>query len=286
VEVRSEVAAFLASRRARITPHQVGLSDSGWRRVPGLRRCEVAQLAGISEDYYSRLERGAIAGVSASVLNAVAEALRLDDGDRQHLFHLAHAADGTSAGMRARHRPSDGWAPQPSLRWVLDSYQGPALVRNGRMDLLACNSLGAAMHAPIYAATGMSIPNFVRFTILEREAAAEFYPDWDQAADTCVAILRAESGRDPHDRALQDLVSDLCRCSPQFVRWWGKHGVRYHGAGIKTFHHPKVGDLELAYESVDMISEPGLTLTLFAPAPGSRTARALDDLARLPITPA
>ena len=263
------------SRRAEITPEQAGLPDGGVRRVAGLRRSEVAELAGVSPDYYSKLERGSIAGASASVLNAVAQALRLSDADRLHLFNLAHAADGTSAGMRARERSDTPWTLPQNLRWVLDSYEGPAIVRNGRMDLLACNALGRAVHAPIYDATGLARPNFARFTFLEREAAEGFYPDWGRAADTCVAILRAEAGRDPNDRELEDLVSELSMRSPDFVRWWGKQRVRYHGAGTKTFHHHEVGDLDLAYESLDMLSERGLTLTLYSASPGSRTAQKL-----------
>jgi transcriptional regulator with XRE-family HTH domain len=279
MDVRTDVREFLVSRRARITPPQAGLPCADDRRVPGLRRGEVAELAGVSEDYYSRIERGAIAGVSASVLNSVARALQLNDADRVHLFRLAHAADGTSAAMRPRHRPGEHWIPRPSLRWTLDNFRGPAIVRNGRMDLLACNPLGSAMYDPVYEVAAEPTPNFVRFTFLERKAAEEFYPDWDEAAETCVAILRAEAGRDPHDEALRDLVADVSTLSPDFVSRWSMQNVRYHGAGTKTFHHPEVGDLELAYESLDMISEPGLTLTLYSASPGSQTSRSLDVLA-------
>ena len=242
-------------------------------------RAEVALLAGVSIEYYTKLERGAIAGVSASVLDAIARALQLDDAERAHLFHLAHAADGTSAGMRPRRRPGRRWTPRPSLQWVLDSYTGPAIVRNGRMDLLAVNHLGRALHAALYEAAAGVQPNFARFTFLHLDAARDFYPDWDGAADTCVAILHTEAGRDPHDKGLHDLVGELSTRSEAFRRRWSAHNVRYHGAGAKHFHHRDVGDLELAYESVDMISEPGLTLTLYAAEPGSATAHALALLA-------
>ncbi|WP_433017506.1 helix-turn-helix transcriptional regulator [Kribbella sp. CA-294648] len=275
---RAEVREFLISRRAKITPQQAGLPDVGSRRVPGLRRGEVAALAGVSVEYYSKLERGALGGVSASVLDALARALQLDDAERGHLFHLAHAADGTSAGMRPRRRPSKRWTPRPSLQWVLDKFTGPAIVRNGRMDLLACNQLGRAMHASLYDVAG-SHPNFVRFTFLELDAARAFYSDWEVAADTCVAILRTEAGRDPHDKELHDLVGEVSTRSEDFRRRWSAHNVRAHGAGTKHFHHRDVGDLELAYESVDMISDPGLTLTFYAAEPGSPTAQALDLLA-------
>jgi transcriptional regulator with XRE-family HTH domain len=280
VDNKVEVREFLVSRRAKITPSQAGLPDVGMRRVPGLRRGEVAALAGVSIEYYSKLERGALHGVSATILDAIARALQLDDTERAHLFHLAHAADGTSAGMRPRRRPSRRWTPQPSLQWVLDRFTAPAIVRNGRMDLLAVNHLGRAMHDSVYehTATG-AVPNFVRFTFLELDAARDFYADWGLAADTCVAILRTEAGRDPHDRELHDLVGELSTRSQDFRRRWGAHDVRSHGAGTKRFHHAVVGDLELAYESLDMISEPGLTLTLYAAEPASTTAHALDLLA-------
>jgi transcriptional regulator with XRE-family HTH domain len=284
VDNRAEVREFLTSRRAKITPRDAGLPELGARRVPGLRRGEVAALAGVSIEYYSKLERGALAGVSASVLDAIARALQLDDAERAHLFHLAHAADGTSAGMRPRRRPSKRWTPRPSLLWILDRITAPAIVRNGRMDLLATNHLGHAMHASLFEtagfeAAGGAVPNFARFTFLHLDAAHDFYPDWDTAADTCVAILRTEAGRDPHDKTLHDLVGELSTRSEEFRRRWGAHNVRYHGAGTKHFHHRDVGDLELAYESVDMISEPGLTLTIYAAEPASPTAHALDMLA-------
>jgi len=279
VDNRAEVREFLISRRAKITPQQAGMPDVGARRVPGLRRGEVAALAGVSVEYYSKLERGAIGGVSVSVLDAIARALQLDDAERAHLFHLAHAADGTSAGMRPRRRPGKRWTPRPSLQWVLDKFTAPAIVRNGRMDLLASNHLGRAMHASLYDAAGGGQPNFARFTFLDLDVAHDFYPDWDGAADTCVAILRTEAGRDPHDKELHDLVGELSTRSDEFRRRWSTHNVRYHGAGTKHFHHHDVGDLELAYESVDMISDPGLTLTLYAAEPGSPTAHALDLLA-------
>ncbi|MEV0288589.1 MULTISPECIES: helix-turn-helix transcriptional regulator [unclassified Kribbella] len=285
---RAEVREFLVSRRAKVTPQQAGLPDVGSRRVPGLRRVEVAALAGVSVEYYSKLERGALGGVSASVLDAIARALQLDDAERTHLFHLAHAADGTSAGMRPRRRAGKRWTPRPSLQWVLDKFTAPAIVRNGRMDLLACNHLGRAMHEAVYRSAAGAQPNFARFTFLDLDAARDFYPDWDTAADTCVAILRTEAGRDPHDKELHDLVGELSTRSEDFRRLWSAHNVRQHGAGTKHFHHHDVGDLELAYESVDMISDPGLTLTLYAAEPGSPTAQALDLLASwvAPTTPA
>jgi transcriptional regulator with XRE-family HTH domain len=286
VNNRAEVREFLVSRRAKVTAQQAGLPDVGTRRVPGLRRGEVAALAGVSVEYYAKLERGAIAGVSASVLDAIARALQLDDAERAHLFHLAHAADGTSAGMRPRRRTGKRWTPRPSLQWVLERFAAPAIVRNGRMDLLTTNHLGRAMHATVYDATDDAVPNFVRFTFLHPEDAHDFYLDWETAADTCVAILRTEAGRDPHDKDLHDLVGELSTRSEDFRRRWSAHNVRYHGAGTKTFRHRDVGNLELGYESVDMISDPGLTLTLYVAEPASPTAHALDLLASWTTTTA
>jgi hypothetical protein len=275
---RAEVREFLMSRRAKLTTQQAGLPNVGNRRVPGLRRSEVAALAGVSVEYYSKLERGALAGASATVLDAIARALQLDDAERAHLFHLAHAADGTSAGMRPRRGPAKRWTPRPSLQWVLDTITAPAIVRNGRMDLLATNHLGRAMHSSLYESDPSGQPNFARYIFLDDDAH-RFYPDWDTAAETCVAILRTEAGRDPSDKGLHDLVGELSTRSEDFRRRWSAHNVRYHGAGTKHFHHQVVGNLELAYESVDMISEPGLTMTIYAAEPSSPTEHALALLA-------
>jgi transcriptional regulator with XRE-family HTH domain len=279
VDNRTEVREFLISRRAKITPQQAGLPEFGTRRVPGLRRGEVATLAGVSIEYYSKLERGALAGVSAAVLDAIARALQLDDAERSHLFHLADAADGTSATLRPRRRAVKRWTPRPSLQWVLDTVTGgPAIVRNGRMDLLATNHLGRAMHSSLFGSESGAPPNFARYTFLDDDSHY-FYPDWDGAADVCVSILRTEAGRDPHDKLLHDLVGELSTRSPEFRRRWSTHDVRLHGAGTKNFRHRIVGGLTLAYESVELVSEPGLTLTFYAAEPGSPTAEALSLLA-------
>jgi transcriptional regulator with XRE-family HTH domain len=180
VDNRAEVREFLTSRRAKITPEQARVPQAGHRRVPGLRRSEVAALAGVSVEYYAKLERGSLGGVSAGVLDAIARALQLDDAERSHLFHLAQAADGTTAAMRPRRRSSKQWAMQPSLQWTLDSITtGPAIVGNNRSDLLAANHLGRALYADLYA-DPTNAPNFARFAFLD--AAQRFYPDWDLAA--------------------------------------------------------------------------------------------------------
>ena len=275
----AEVKEFLTTRRAKVSIAKAGLPDVGARRVPGLRRSEVAALAGISVEYYAKLERGALAGASSSVLDALGRALQLDDAERTHLYDLARAADGSGAPTRPRRRTTKGWQPRPSLQWALDAITaGPAIVRNGRMDLLATNPLGRAMHSSLYETYPVGPPNFARYTFLDSDSH-RFYPHWDAAADTCVAILRTEAGRDPHDKAMHDLVGELSTRSEDFRRRWSSHDVRLHGAGAKAFHHRAVGELDLAYESMDMVSEPGLTLTLYAAEPGSRTAQALSLLA-------
>lgn len=286
---RAEIREFLTTRRAKVTPAQAGLPDVGNRRVPGLRRAEVAVLAGVSAEYYAKIERGALAGVSPSVLSALARALRLDDAERAHLEALARTA-GTGTPERTRRTSSPReWRPHPSLQWALDAVTGaPAIVRNGRMELLATNLLGRAMHSSLYASaiacTG-GPPSFARYTFLDPDSHG-FYPDWDTAARTCVAILRTEAGRDPHDKAMHDLVGELSTRSPDFAALWSAHDVRLHGSGTKTFHHTAVGDLELAYEGMEMLSAPGLSLTLYSAEPGSRTAQALTLLASWAATEA
>jgi transcriptional regulator with XRE-family HTH domain len=279
VDNRAEVREFLVSRRAKITPELVGLPAGPNRRVPGLRRSEVAALAGVSIEYYAKLERGSLAGVSAGVLDAIARALQFDDAERAHLFDLARAADGTAAIVRPRRRKAKQWTPHPSLQWTLDAITaGPAFVRNGRMDLLATNQLGRAFYSDLYPADSHRPPNLSRFQFLD-PASHQFYPDWDLMADINVAILRTEAGRTPHDKELHDLIGELSTRSDEFRKRWGAHDVRHHGTGMKRIHHPVVGDLTLAYEGLEMAAEPGLTLTIYAAEPGSPSEERLRLLA-------
>ena len=267
---------FLTSRRAKISPEQAGLPTAGQRRVPGLRRSEVAALAGMSVEYYAKLERGSLAGVSAGVLDALARALQLDDAERAHLLRLAHEADGSNAVLRpAGARSSGPYGPACNGRST--PSPAPAILGNDRSDLLAANHLGRAMYSDLYA-DPTSPPNFARFTFLD-SAARRFFPDWDLAADMTVANLRTAAGKDPHDKALHDLVGELSTRSDDFRRRWGAHNVRTHGTGVKHFHHHVVGDLALAYESLDLRAEPDLTLTIYAAEPDSPTAHALTLLA-------
>ncbi|MED7931674.1 helix-turn-helix transcriptional regulator [Nonomuraea sp. LP-02] len=280
---RSEVRAFLTSRRAKITPGQAGLPVAGQRRVPGLRRSEVAALAGMSVEYYAKLERGHLAGVSAGVLDALARALHLDDAERAHLLRLAHEADGSNAILRRR-RPKQP-AARPTLQWMLDAITtAPAIIGNHRSDLLAANHLGRAMYSDLYADPTRP-PNFARFTFLD-SAARRFFPDWDLAADMTVANLRTAAGQDPHDKALHDLVGELSTRSDDFRRRWAAHNVRTHGTGVKHFRHHVVGDLTLTYESMDLRAEPGLSMTIYTAEPGSPSEDALRLLASWSATQA
>ena len=275
---RAEAREFLNSRRAKVTPQQAGLPVVGQRRVPGLRRSEVASLAGVSVEYYSRLERGQLTGVSASVLDAIARALQLDAAEREHLYDLARAADGTNLYNRARRSTDKPWQPQPGLQWILDAMRdAPAAIGNGRGDLLAANHLGRALYTDLLADPSGK-PNFARFTFLD-PAARRFYPDWDYFADITVAMLRTEAGRSPHDRKLHELVGELSTRSEEFRRRWSAHNVRIHSSGTKHFHHPVVGDLTLAYVTVDLRLEASVSMTVYAAEPGSPSEHALQLLA-------
>ncbi len=211
--------------------------------MPGLRRSEVATLAGLSVEYYARLERGQIAGASSSVLEALARALQLDETERAHLFDLARAADGIPTSGRPRRRTPTKAASRPSLQWALEAItDGVAFVRDPHQNLLATNTLGRAFYSPVIGDGGRprSTPNLARFQFLD-PASRDFYPDWDLFAEMCVGIMRTEAGRDPHDRGLQDLVGELSTRSETFRRLWAAHDVRTHGTGTKRFHHPVVG---------------------------------------------
>ncbi|MEU6359665.1 helix-turn-helix transcriptional regulator [Streptomyces albidoflavus] len=275
---RAEVREFLTSRRSRISPERAGLPAGPRRRVPGLRRSEVAALADVSVEYYAKLERGHLGGVSPAVLEAVARALQLDEAEREHLLNLARAADGSDALARPRRRRTRQWTPHRSLQWTLDAVTGgPAFVRNGRMDMVAANPLARAFYADVYA-DPHNQANLARFNFLD-PASRRFYPDWDLAADVAVAILRTEAGRNPHDKGLHDLVGELSTRSDAFRTRWGAHDVRHHGTGTKRFHHPAVGALTLAYEGLEMATEPGLTLTVYTAEPGSPSDEGLRLLA-------
>ncbi|HWO66568.1 MAG TPA: helix-turn-helix transcriptional regulator [Umezawaea sp.] len=274
IDPRSEVREFLSSRRARTTPAQAGLpAYGGNRRVKGLRREEVALLAGVSIDYYVRMERGNLSGASDGVLDAVSRALRLDEAEREHLFALARAA---GPGPRRRTIPPS--TVRPVVQQVLDAItDAPAWVRNGRHDIVAVNHLGRALYSPVLA--GPRRPaNTTRFLYLD-PAAREFFVDWDRVANDAAAMLRLEAGRTPHDRELIELVGELSTRSEVFRERWASHDVQYHRSGQKRLRHPVVGQLDLNFESMELPSEPGLTLNVYTAAPDSPTADGLKVLA-------
>ncbi|WP_457253622.1 helix-turn-helix transcriptional regulator [Pedococcus sp. P5_B7] len=283
MEIRADIRDFLTIRRARITPEQAGLpAGGGVRRVKGLRREEVAVLAGVSTEWYTRLEKGHIAGVSEDVLDAVARALQLDDAERSYLSDLAQAAKPSIKGVQRRRRGTE--LPE-SVQWMLDSMTtAPAMVRNGRMDILATNMLGRALYSPMYA--GRQGPmNIARFQFLD-PAARNMYPDWDGAANTTVALLRTEAGRDPHDKDLRELVGELSTVSNEFRTRWAAHNVRLHANGVKTFRHPDIGALELTYHSMDLPTRDrgSLDLTVYTARPGSGAEDGLKLLASWAVT--
>src|SRR4051794_3683857 len=274
VETKKEIQEFLTSRRAAITPEQAGVASYGPRRVPGLRREEVAVLAGVSVPYYTRLERGDLSGVSEGVLEALTGALKLNDAERAHLFDLARAAHPTGAPRRRRAPRSQ---IRPEIQWTLDAITGAAAyVGNDRLDILTTNALGRALFSELYAAPTRP-PNFARFCFLDPRAEA-FYLDWDAAARTTAEILRAAAGRDPNDRELSDLVGELATKSDAFRTHWAVHNVRFHASAVKLFNHPVVGELSLSFNRMDIAADHGLTLFTYAAEPGSRSQQALNLL--------
>ena len=290
VDSKEEIREFLISRRAKISPEQVGIPSYGeLRRVPGLRREEVAQLAGVSTDYYTRLERGSLRGVSDAVLEAVAAALQLDDAERAHLLDLAGTANPPS--RRAPRRPPSQRV-RPGVLRLLDGMTGvAALVQNGRSDVLAANLLGRALYAEVFNSAARQgpdspgrLPNQARYLFLDPRAG-DFYPDWRAIAATTVAMLRLEAGRNPHDRALNELVGELSTRSGLFAALWAGHDVRIHTTGTKRFHHPVAGDLSLQYETLNLPGDEGQTLFTFTAEPGSASENALAFLASWAASP-
>jgi transcriptional regulator with XRE-family HTH domain len=284
VDTRKDLREFLATRRARITPQQAGLPTyGGHRRVKGLRREELALLAGVSVEYYTRLERGNARGVSDSVLEALVRALQLDEAERAHLLDLTRAAN---AAARIRRRPPQQRV-RPGVQQLLDAMTGvPAFVQNGRLDVLAANPLARALYADLFDDVEVGrAPNHARYTFLDPRAA-DFYPDWNRAAADGVALLRAEAGRSPDDRELTDLIGELTTRSERFSALWATHNVRWHTTGTKLFHHPVVGDLALAYEGLELTADPGQTLITFTAESGSPSQQALTFLASWATSPA
>jgi transcriptional regulator with XRE-family HTH domain len=277
VDTKTEVRDFLTSRRGKITPAEAGLISYGARQVPGLRREEVATLAGVSVDYYNRMERGNLAGVSEGVLKAVAGALRLDEAERAHLFDLARASKDQASGRRSR--PAKRTV-RPSIEWMIDAMTGAAaFVVNSRQDILAANHLGRAFYAPLFESDAPA--NMARFTYLDPRAK-DFFADWNRTAKECVAALRTQAGRYPFDRDLSDLVGELSTQCGEFAVLWATHDVRLHRQAEKHFNHPVVGDLTLRYDRLAVAGDPGLEIFAYMAEPGSRSAEAFNFLASCP----
>ncbi|WP_214403434.1 helix-turn-helix transcriptional regulator [Pseudonocardia lacus] len=280
IDPRGEIREFLRTRRARLTPEEAGLhAYGGNRRVAGLRREEVAMLAGVSVDYYVRMERGSLAGASDGVLEALAGALRLDEAERAHLFALARKS-------RTRGRRAAPATVRPGIQQVLDAMTGaPAWVGNGRLDVVAMNHLARALYSPVLADPRRPV-NTTRFVYLEPAAAEEFFVDYDRIADDAAAMLRLEAGRNPHDKALIELVGELSTRSERFRRRWASQDVKFHPRGRKRLRHPVVGRLDLDAESMELASAPGLQLYVYTAAAGTPTADALALLASWAASPA
>jgi transcriptional regulator with XRE-family HTH domain len=279
-DLRDDIREFLTTRRARLTPEQVGLPDfGGRRRVPGLRREEVALVAGMSVEYYVRLERGNATGVSESVLEGITRALQLDDAERAHLYDLVRTAN-LGAGPRRRLSPPRPAQVRPNVQHLIDTMENvPVIVQNGRLDVVTTNRLGRELFSPAFEASGAQRPvNLARFVFLDA-GAGQFFRDWDDTARQTVALLRTEAGRAPYDRGLSDLVGELATRCDAFRVLWASHDVRIHQTGKKNVHHPVVGDLDLTYEGMALASEPGLLLLAYGAAPGSASADALRVLA-------
>ena len=271
-----EIREFLTTRRARLTPARAGLPRYGHqRRVSGLRREEVALLAGISVEYYTRLERGNARGVSEMVLEAISQALQLDDAEHAHLVDLVRTAN----LERPARRTSAPLQVRPSVRRIVDAITAiPAFVRNGRLDILYANQLAQALYSEHFR-DPVRPPNSARFLFLDPRART-FYPDWQTTVHDMVAALRGEVGRNPYDRSLSDLVGLLSTRSEEFRVEWARHDVRFHRTGTKRLHHPLVGDLTLAYEVLELPADPGLELVTYSAEPGSASEAALAELGR------
>jgi transcriptional regulator with XRE-family HTH domain len=283
VDTSSEIREFLTSRRAKITPEQAGLTSFGPRRVPGLRREEVAVLAGVSVPYYTRIERGNMNGVSDSVLEALARALQLDEAERAHLFDLAYALRPSPSPPRRRARRQ---RVRPSVQHILDGLSGAAaFVHDARLDNLAANHLAYALYSDMFGrAAGPGPVNSARYVFLD-PGARDFYADWERAASDVVAILRTAAGRDPCDRDLSDLVGELSTQSAEFRTRWAAHNVRFHDTGTKHYHHPTVGDISLTYNRMELAADPGLAITIYTAEPNSTSSEALSLLGSWAATP-
>ena len=276
---------FLRSRRARLSPEDAGIVSYGARRVPGLRREELAQLAGISPTYYARLEQGQSTNASESVIDALARALRLDDDERMHLHDLAAPAARTERGRRAR--PETARASTVQLVHAMRDV--PAVVMGRRSEVLAWNRLGHALLAGHHdfdaPARPADRPNLTRMLFLDPHTR-ELYTRWDDEAARSVASLRLIAGRYRDDRELADLVGELTLKSEEFSSFWSKHPVQNCLSGRKQFHHPEVGDLELDFQVLHLPDDSGQRILTYTAPRGTPSSEALLLLASSSATAA
>lgn len=273
MDQRAEISDFLRTRRARVSPRDAGVADDGRvRRVPGLRRDEVARLANMSVEYYTRLEQGRAQNPSPEVLDALAEALRLDASERAHLLDLAGRRSAKRRGPIAAQRV------RPGLLLTLRSLEGvPAFIIGDRLDVLAVNRLGRAVITD-FDTLPAARRNLARYYLLDPEAR-ERVVDWPTVARDSVAVLRFYAGRHPEDRQLADLVGDLMLGCPEFGEWWNDHQVLRRTHGRKAYRHPMVGEIEFAYESLELPGDPEQTLCVYNVEPDSKSEEALRVLA-------
>ncbi|MFD7101589.1 helix-turn-helix transcriptional regulator [Streptomyces celluloflavus] len=268
----NDLGNFLRAHRARLQPGDVGLASYGARRVAGLRREEVAVLAGMNSDYYARLEQGRERGPSPQILEAISGALRLDDEAREHMFRLAGTAP-------EGERPQPREAVSPALRQLLDGYpKAAAFVLNPANDFLASNALADALFSPFE-----DMGNMARMTFLD-PVARSFFSQWGRAAEAVVAGLRHATGLDPHYRRLHDLVRSLTEESEEFAALWSSHTVHRKSRDGKRLLHPDVGPLDLTYQTFDVREAPGQQLVIYHAEPGSPSAHALSLLGSLHAT--
>jgi transcriptional regulator with XRE-family HTH domain len=280
MDSRSEISSFLSSRRAKLTPEQAGVPlFSGTRRVPGLRREEVAHLAGVSVDYYARLERGKISGASREVIEAIARALQLDEDERDHLFDLARISERRTP----RRQPSNRTTVRAGIQRVLDSIETPAFVQNARLDRLASNRIGRALYS-LPADGSRDRFNYAHYLFLDSRAR-QFHRDFDIAKHNVVSLLHAATAKDPYDKELIEIIGTLSTQSEEFRSLWASPDVFRYRSGAKMLTHSTVGDLEFGYESFDLSTDPGLVMLVYTVEPGSPTAEAMGLLASWTATP-
>ncbi|WP_329139528.1 helix-turn-helix transcriptional regulator [Streptomyces sp. NBC_00670] len=280
-ETNRELADFLRRARAQVDPSRAGLPPDGRvRRVPGLRREEVALLAGVSTDYYARLEQGRRITPSPAVVEALGRALGLDGAGRAHLRDLFGIGAAPATGGR---RPAGVQRVRPGLYQLIGALDGePVLILGRRTDVLAANRMARALFAD-FDGMPRRERNYARWMFLDEDARALF-ADWEDQARTAVESLRLEVGRDPRDRATAELVAELREHSAEFDRWWEQHRVHQRTHGSKRLRHPLVGELTVEYETLTLPGDPDTTLFVYTAEAGSPSRRALDLLASWTLT--